>query len=79
MLRYAAWRAIVAEFAAARLGQKTDELVPQTIAHAALGTSMAAFVRWVEHPEEDLEENLRRGYELLASGWRLDGRAASRL
>lgn len=68
MLRYAAWRTVIAEFVANRLDQQPDDLLPQTIAHACLGTSMAAFVRWVDHPEEDLEENLRRGYRLLASG-----------
>jgi mycofactocin system transcriptional regulator len=71
MLRYAAWRAVIADFVAARLCQQPDDLVPQTIAHACLGTSMAAFVRWVDNPGEDLEENLRRGYELLASGFRV--------
>jgi len=69
MLRYAAWRAVVAEFVARRLGQDVGDLVPQTIAHAALGTSMAAFVRWVRNPGDDLAENLRRGYALLASGF----------
>jgi hypothetical protein len=32
---------------------------------------MAAFVRWVANPEAQLEDNLRRGYELLGSGFRL--------
>ena len=68
MLRYDAWRAVVAAWVAARLGQRPDDLVPQTIAHAALGTSMAAFVRWVHHPDEDLAEHLRRGYAVLAGG-----------
>jgi TetR/AcrR family transcriptional regulator, regulator of mycofactocin system len=69
MLRYAAWRGVIAEFVAERLGQRADDLVPQTIAHAALGTSMAAFVRWVRNPHEDLNENLRQAYRLLASGF----------
>jgi mycofactocin system transcriptional regulator len=69
MLRYAAWRAVIAEFAAVRLGQQPDDLVPQAIAHAALGASMAAFVHWVDHPEEDLDENLRTAYRLLANGF----------
>jgi mycofactocin system transcriptional regulator len=69
MLRYAAWRGVIAEFVAERLGQEPDDLVPQTIGHAALGTSMAAFVRWVHSPGEDLDENLRRAYDLLATGF----------
>jgi mycofactocin system transcriptional regulator len=66
MLRYAEWRGVVSEFVAARLGQAPDDHVPLLIGHMALATSMAAFTRWVEHPDEDLEEHLRRGYARLA-------------
>lgn len=69
MVRYAAWRQVIAEFVARRLGQQPDDLVPLTVGYAALGTSMAAFSRWVEHPEEDIDEHLSRGYELLAKGF----------
>jgi TetR/AcrR family transcriptional regulator, regulator of mycofactocin system len=68
MLRYAEWRAVIAEFVAARLGHGPDDLVPQAVAHAALGTSMAAFVAWVEHPSSDLVANLDEAYRLLGSG-----------
>jgi TetR/AcrR family transcriptional regulator, regulator of mycofactocin system len=69
MLRYADWRQVVAEFVAGRLGQKPGDLIPQTIAHVALGTSMAAFVVWVDDPERDLAETLEEAYRLLASGF----------
>ena len=68
-LRYAEWRAVVAEWAAGRLGCAPDDLVPQAIAYAALGTAMAAFGRWVSHPEEDLSELLDRGFRALAAGF----------
>lgn len=68
MVRYAEWRAVIAEFVARRLGEEPDDLVPLTVGYAALGTSMAAFTRWVAHPEEDIDEHLRRGYDLLARG-----------
>ncbi len=68
MLRYAAWRGAVAEWAATRLGLAADDLVPEAIAQAALGASMAAFTRWVGHPEEDLGELLDRAYEVLGAG-----------
>jgi hypothetical protein len=76
MLRYAAWRRVIAEFVARRLGQEPDELIPLTVGYAALATSMAAFVRWVNHPGDDLEENLERGYKLLASGFAEDPRGS---
>jgi mycofactocin system transcriptional regulator len=66
MLRYAAWRSVVAEFAASRLGEPAEGLGPQTVSYLALGTSMAAFGRWVEDPEEDLKHCLQRGFDLLA-------------
>jgi len=65
MLRYASWRAVVAEWAAARRGEEAADLVPQTIGHLALGASMAAFTRWVGHAGEDLEDCLERAYGLL--------------
>jgi mycofactocin system transcriptional regulator len=69
MLRYAAWRQVVAEFAAERLGLSPDDHLPQTIAHVALGTSMAAFVVWVRNPATDLGATLRAGYRGLARGF----------
>ena len=69
MLRYAAWRAVVAEFAAGRLGTDADDLAPQAIGHAALGISMAAFQQWVRRPGSDLERLLREAYALLARGF----------
>ena len=68
MLRYAAWRRAVAEWTAARLGLGADDLVPEAIAQAALGASMAAFTRWVGHPREDLGELLDEAYRVLGKG-----------
>jgi mycofactocin system transcriptional regulator len=67
MLRYAAWRRAVAEWAAARLGLEADDLVPETISQAALGASMAAFTRWVRHPDEDLPTLLDEAYRVVAA------------
>ncbi|MBV8943938.1 MAG: mycofactocin system transcriptional regulator [Solirubrobacterales bacterium] len=69
-LRYAEWRAVIAEFVARRLGCQVDDLIPQTVAHAALGTSMAAFLVWVDEPSSDLVQNLEEAYALLGSGLR---------
>jgi mycofactocin system transcriptional regulator len=67
-LRYAEWRAVIADFVARRLGSEAGDLIPQTVAHAALGTSMAAFLVWVDDPSSDLVENLDEAYRLLGSG-----------
>ena len=68
MLRYAAWRNVISEFVAERLRQEISDLIPLTVGYAALGTSMAAFGRWVAHPSESLETSLTRAYKLLARG-----------
>jgi len=67
-LRYAEWRAVIAEFVAGRLGCEPADLVPQTVAHAALGTSMAAFLVWVDDPSSDLTANLDEAFRLLGAG-----------
>lgn len=70
MLRYAEWRAVVAEFAAARLGCAPEDFAPVAIGHAALAASTSAFAHWVAHPDEDLVELLDRSYALLADGFK---------
>lgn len=62
MVRYREWRDVVAEFVARRLGQRPDDLLPVLVGHMALGASMAAFARWVGHPDENIEAHLLRTY-----------------
>lgn len=64
-LRYRSWREVVAEFVAERRGQPADALIPQTVGFLALGVSMAAFSRWVTHPEEALDTNLVEAFGTL--------------
>lgn len=68
-LRYADWRAVVAEYVAARRRERPEDLVPQTVAFAALGASVAAFSVWVASGG-DLERLLRDAYAALAAGFR---------
>jgi mycofactocin system transcriptional regulator len=77
-LRYAEWRAVIADFVAGRLGCETGDLIPQAVAHAALGTSMAAFLVWVDDPSSDLVQNLDDAYRLLGSGLAVLAGAGSR-
>jgi mycofactocin system transcriptional regulator len=69
-LRYAEWREVIAVWVASRLGCGSGDLIPQTVAHAALGTSMAAFLVWVDDPASDLVANLQEAYRLLGYGLR---------
>jgi mycofactocin system transcriptional regulator len=67
-LRYAAWRRVVAEYAASRLGVSPDELVPQTIGHASLGVALAAYERWLGDEGGDLRELLDSVFRSLERG-----------
>lgn len=68
-LRYADWRAVIAGYVARRRGERPGDLIPQTVAFAALGASMAAFSSWVADGGE-LEQRLTAAYAALAAGFR---------
>ena len=52
-LRFAAWREVIAEFAAERSGQRPDALGPQAVAHAVLGVAVAAYEQWLDDENAD--------------------------
>ncbi len=76
MLRYAAWRQVIAEFVARRRGEDHEDLVPLTLGHVCLGISMAAFSKWVATPDDDLDANLRDAFTVLLADGRSDGLAS---
>src|SRR3974377_706429 len=53
-LRFAAWRAVIAEFVAERPGRGPDALAPQAIAHAVLGVAIAAYEQWLDDENAEL-------------------------
>jgi mycofactocin system transcriptional regulator len=64
-LRYAAWRLVVAEFAARRLGEPVDALAPQLAGHLALAAAVAAYERWLADDRHDLSTLLREAFAVL--------------
>lgn len=68
-LRYAEWRAVIAEFAAERLGPDADPLVPRSLAHAVLGVALAAHEHWLERPDGELCAVLDSALRQLALGF----------
>lgn len=77
-LRYAAWREVVARFAATRLDGEPDDLVPRTLGHLALGAALSAYEQWLAHEDADLIDLLRVALALLGdpvtgTGGRVDG------
>jgi mycofactocin system transcriptional regulator len=66
---YARWRAVIAEFAAGRVGARPEDLVPQLIAHAALGAAVAAYEQWLRSEDAELEPLLDRAMTELSRGF----------
>ena len=57
-LRYAEWRAAVAEFVAGRLGEHPTDLRPQLFGHVALGIALSAYEQWLTEGSGDGEHLL---------------------
>jgi mycofactocin system transcriptional regulator len=65
-LRYAAWRGVVARFAAARLGVDELDIEPQTVAWVSLATCLAAYEQWLREDDADLLALLGESFSILA-------------
>ena len=68
-LRYAAWRGVVAEFAASRLDVEVGALLPQLIAHCCLAAALTAYEQWLADPGADLSNLLDQALRALDGAW----------
>ncbi|MEF2975933.1 mycofactocin system transcriptional regulator [Subtercola sp. YIM 133946] len=68
-LRYAAWRQVIAEYAASRLGLAADDLKPQAIGWALLGASLAAYEEWLRDDSSGLDELIARSYQAIGDAF----------
>jgi mycofactocin system transcriptional regulator len=66
---YARWRAVIAEFAAGRMGAAPQDMVPQLIAYAALGAAVAAYEQWLRDEDAELEPLLDLAMAELSRGF----------
>ena len=64
-LRYGGWRAVVAEYVAARLSAQPGDFGPQLLAHQCLASCVAAYEHWLASPDSTLPELLDRGIRTL--------------
>jgi mycofactocin system transcriptional regulator len=69
-LRFAEWRAVMAGFAAHRLDQGPDDLLPNVIAYSALGATLAGYEQWLRDEDADLTAVLDDALGELAIGFR---------
>lgn len=72
-LRFAQWRAVVADFAARRLAMDPADLVPNVVASCALGAALAAYDHWLDDDAVDLVGAIDQALGELASGFRRHG------
>jgi mycofactocin system transcriptional regulator len=68
-VHYDGWAGALAEFAAQRLSQQPDDLIPQAIGFSALGVCRAAFDQWVKRQDVDLIEYLDVALTAWMSGF----------
>ncbi|MCH9735052.1 MAG: mycofactocin system transcriptional regulator, partial [Actinomycetia bacterium] len=68
MTMYAGWRDVVATFVAGRLGGKSSDLVPQTVAWTMLAVALAAYERWLADASVPLAATLGNAFDMLAPG-----------
>jgi mycofactocin system transcriptional regulator len=67
-LRYAAWRDVVAAYVGSRLCVPAADLLPQSVAHAALGACIAAYEQWLARPGTELHRLLDASLVPLGTG-----------
>jgi len=65
VLRYADWRALIAEYVGNRTNSDPSALLPQMASHVALALSMAGYGEWLAHEDADLTTVLERTLSTL--------------
>jgi TetR/AcrR family transcriptional regulator, regulator of mycofactocin system len=68
MTMYAGWREVMAGFIAARLGLKTTDPIPQTVAWTMLGVALSAYEQWLSDESVTLPEALGNAFDVLGAG-----------
>lgn len=66
-IRYAAWRDVIAEFTSRRLGVADTSPVPQAVAWACLGISLAAYEQWIDDDDTDLLELIDESFKAFGA------------
>lgn len=63
-LRNAEWQAVLARYAARRMGRPVEDLGPQVVGHVTLGAASAAYEQWLRDGSGDLVPLIRRAFEM---------------
>lgn len=73
-VRFVQWRGAVAEFAAGRLGQQPQHLLPRVIGYSALGAALAAYEQWLAEESSNLSALVDEAFREMAVGFDHHGR-----
>jgi mycofactocin system transcriptional regulator len=68
MTMYAGWREVMAGFVASRLGVKTTDPLPQTVAWTMLGVALSAYEQWLSDESVTLPEALGNAFDVVGAG-----------
>ncbi|MGO9156942.1 mycofactocin system transcriptional regulator [Mycobacterium sp.] len=68
MTMYAGWREVMAGFVAGRLGVKTIDPLPQTVAWTMLGVALSAYEQWLSDESVTLPEALGNAFDVVGAG-----------
>ena len=74
VLRYAAWRRVIAQYVASRTGETPDAFLPRLIGHVSLALALSSYEEWLASPELRLIDVLTestekfRGYVCKSTG-----------
>ena len=60
----AEWQAVLARYAALRMGEPPEALGPQLVAHVSLGAASAAYEQWLREESSDLVEVIEHAFDL---------------
>jgi len=69
----AEWQAVLARYAALRMGEPPEALGPQLVAHVSLGAASAAYEQWLRDEASDLVEVMQRAFEMAQALPDLEG------
>ena len=68
MTMYAGWREVMAGFVAARLGVKTSDPLPRTVAWTMLGVALSAYEQWLSDESVTLPDALGNAFDVVGAG-----------
>ena len=60
VLRYAEWRAVIAEYVAERHGLAPTDALPETVSQVCLALALSAYVLWLRDPGPTLQQRLEQ-------------------